>query len=343
MHSDWRGADEAASSATRPPVSVFCESPLLRNTRGMCVCVCVCVCVRVFDNNKQTHMHVCVRVCQTYLLLSSCRAIQGLLGREWGMGKVLSMRLDVHEASTPSPPPKREDEEPAEQAEEHGSSREMNPHGTQQHVHTHTIIHAPPPHHVWSGARYHNNNLVDSKNPGAKFFGAGGGGGGGGQPEQTRAANVAALNKSWSAFNMSASSSSQLSVACTHEFKSVPSNRPALSAALSKLDIGSNLDIGSSKFGLSHSALSPLHSFSHSVAAALKHESASLGAAGDTPRSAVISVRRNMHVARGGRADLGEVNDLTSSFQSELGLGPLGSAQVLANGEARRTLAALRI
>eukprot|EP00802_Teleaulax_amphioxeia_P008838 Tamp_08849.p1 GENE.Tamp_08849~~Tamp_08849.p1 ORF type:complete len:500 (+),score=120.90 Tamp_08849:57-1502(+) len=108
------------------------------------------------------------------------RAIQGLLGREWGMGKVLSMRLDVHEASTPSPPPKREDEEPAEQAEEHGSSREMNPHGTQQHVHTHTIIHAPPPHHVWSGARYHNNNLVDSKNPGAKFFGAGGGGGGGG-------------------------------------------------------------------------------------------------------------------------------------------------------------------
>jgi hypothetical protein len=237
-----------------------------------------------------------------YVSSRSCSALQGLLGRECsGIGHVLSMRLDVHDTATPSPTPKKEEEEEAAAAEQAEEGTDVSRNATLQHLHTHTIIHSPPPNarplNLWPGALYQNNNLVDSRSPSSRFFATGDWGG------QTRGSNVGTLNMTSGGHVRALNMSSQLSLPCSHELHHALAARPAaaLSSALSRLDI------------------SPLHSFNHSMAAVLKHESAALGAAADPRRSTVISLRRDMHVAAGvgaRGAGLGSVHDLTSSLMS---------------------------
>ncbi len=288
-------------------------------TRACVVCVSWCGCV-----------HVSYR---------SCSALQGLLGRECsGIGHVLSMRLDVHDAATPSPTPKKEEEEEEAAADQAEEGTDVSRNAMPQHLHTHTIIHSPPqnvrPLNLWPGARYQNNNLVDSRNPNGRFVGTGDWGG------ETRGLNISSRGGVAGGLNMSSAAnvralniSSQLSLQCSHELHPALAARPgaALSSALSRLDI------------------SPLHSFNRSMAAVLKHESAALGTAADPRRSTVISLRRNMHVAAGvgaRGAGLGSVHDLTSSLQSlqseVASLAPVGQ-QMQADADARRTLAALGI
>ena len=272
---------------------------------------------------------LCVSWCGcVYVSSRSCSALQGLLGRECsGIGHVLSMRLDVHDTATPSPTPKKEEDEAAAAAEQAEERTDVSRNATLQHLHTHTIIHSPPPNarplNLWPGARYQNNNLVDSRSPSGRCFATGDWGG------QTRGSNVGTHMTSGGnvgALNIS----SQLSLPCSHELHHALAVRPAaLSSALSRLDI------------------SPLHSFNHCMAAVLKHESAALGAATDPRRSTVISLRRNMHVAAGvgaRGAGLGSVHDLTSSLQSlQSEVASLAPVAQRADAEARRTLAALRI
>ena len=252
------------------------------------------------------------------------------------MGNVLSMRLDVHDAATPSPTPKREEEEEAAAAEQAEEGTDVSRNATLQHLHTHTIIHAPPPNarplNLWPGARYQNNYHVDSRSPSGRFFATGDWGG------QTRGGSVRGLNTSSGgnvgALNMSSGG-----------------NVGALQIGQPERDLAraSMAELRRAESALSRLDISPLHSFNHSMAAVLKHESAALGAAADPRRSTVISLRGHVHVAAGvgaRGAGLGSVHDLTSSLQSlqseVASLAPVAQ-QMRADAEARRTLAALRI
>ena len=54
---------------------------------------------------------------------------------------MLSMRLDVHDAATPSPTPKKEEEEEEAAADQAEEGTDVSRNAMPQHLHTHTIIH----------------------------------------------------------------------------------------------------------------------------------------------------------------------------------------------------------